>query len=160
MIGSRSRWWWSVGVAIAVAGCAASTPPSPTPIGGTVNADGAVNPDIAGRPSPVTVKIYQLRTAGGFESADFFAVYGNAAAVLGPDLIASRDVTVRPGETRRFDEEIDPRTRFVGIVAGFRDVQNARWRAVVPVPAKGLADRVLEVRLSSLAAEASFVEPN
>jgi type VI secretion system protein VasD len=143
-----------------VVGCAASSPPSPTPISGTVSADGAVNPDIVGRPSPVAVKIYQLRTAGGFQSADFFGLYSNATAVLGPDLIASRDVVVRPGESTRFDEEIDPRTRFVGIVAGFRDVQNARWRAVVPVPAKGLADHVLEVRLNNLAAEASFVEPN
>src|SRR5262245_37148397 len=159
MTSSNVPWRTAVVMALFLAGCA-TNPPSPTPIGGTVSADEAVNPDPGGRPSPIAVKIYQLRSAGGFESGDFFALYSNAAAILGPDLIASRDVTVRPGERKKFDEEIDPRTRFVGIVAGFRDVQNARWRAVVPVPTKDLSDQVLEVRVSALAAEASFVEPN
>lgn len=147
-------------LAAALIGCAASAPPAPTPIGGMVTADGAVNPDGTGRASPVTVKIYQLRTAGSFESGDFFALYGNAASVLGPDLISSQDLMIRPGESKRFAEEIDPRTRFVGVVAAFRDIQNAQWRAVVSVPAEDLEHRVLEVRLSSLAAAASFVDAN
>ena len=159
MNSTRVPCWPAVTLAILVAGCAPS-PPSAIPIGGSVSADDTVNPDVAGRPSPVAVKIYQLHSAGGFESSDFFALYSNATAALGPDLIASRDVTIRPGESKKFDEEIDPRTRFVGVVAAFRDVQNARWRAIVPVPAKDLANRVLQVRVSNLAAEVSFVEPN
>ena len=161
-----SRWRWSMAAVLLLAGCAKppppppppAPPPAPIPIGCTVDADEKVNPDIAGRPSPVAVKLFQLQTAGKFEAGDFFTLYRDAAAALGPDLVASREVTVRPGEQKRFDEEIAPQTRFVGIVVGFRDVQNARWRAVVAVPATGLAQQALEVRLAKLAASASFVE--
>jgi type VI secretion system protein VasD len=140
-----------------VAGCAAKVP-TPIPITGILTAHAAVNPDITGRPSPVAVKIYQLRSAGSFESSDFFSLYNQAAAVLGADLVSSTDITVRPGESKKFDEEIDPRTRFVGVVAGFRDIENARWRAVAPVPADELPEQQLEVSVKDLTAGASFVK--
>ena len=145
-------------VLLFVAGCAAKVP-KPIPIPGVLTAHAAVNPDITGRPSPVAVKVYQLRSAGSFESSDFFSLYNQAATVLGADLVSSTDITVRPGESKKFDEEIDPKTRFVGVVAGFRDIENASWRAVVPVPADKLADQRLEVSVKDLTAGAAFVKP-
>jgi type VI secretion system protein VasD len=145
-------------LALLVAGCGAPKVPTPVPIDGVLAADAGVNPDISGRPSPVTVKVYQLHASGSFESSDFFALYNQAAAVLGADLVASTDIIVRPGESKKFGQEIDPRTRFVGIVAGFRDIQNASWRALVPVPAKDLSEQRLEVTVKDLTAGASFVK--
>jgi type VI secretion system protein VasD len=147
----------SLAVVLLVAGCAA-TVPKPIPITGIVIAHAAVNPDITGRPSPVAVKVYQLRSAGSFESSDFFSLYNQGATVLGADLVSSTDITVRPGESKKFDEEIDPKTRFVGVVAGFRNVENASWRAVAPVPADKLAEQRLEVSVKDLAVGASFVK--
>jgi len=144
-----------LGLAVA---CGGPKVPKPVPIAGQLVADAAVNPDVTGRASPVAVKVYQLRSTGSFESSDFFALYGNAAAVLGADLVSSTDITVRPGETKRFDEEIDPRTRFVGVVAGFRNLENARWRAIVPVPTEKLAEQRLEVTVKDLTAKASFAK--
>lgn len=132
--------------------------PKPVPITGNLIAAGAVNPDITGRASPVAVKIYQLKSVGSFESSDFFALYTQPAAALGADLVSSTEVTVRPGETKRFDQEIDPLTRFVGIVAGFRNLENAQWRAVAPVPAKKLSSQQLEVTLKDLTAQVSFTK--
>src|ERR1043166_2389314 len=128
-------------VLLVLAAACAPKIPKPVPIAGNVIAAAAVNPDVTGRPSPVAVKVYQLRSAGSFESSDFFALYTQPAAALGADLVSSTEVTVRPGETKRFDQEIDPQTRFVGVVAGFRDHENAQWRAVAPVPAKKLSDQ-------------------
>src|SRR3990170_4768809 len=105
----RLSW---LGALLLVAGCAAKVA-KPIPITGVLTAHAAVNPDITGRPSPVAVKVYQLRSAGSFESSDFFSLYNQAATVLGADLVSTTDITVRPGESKRFDEEIDPRTRFV-----------------------------------------------
>ncbi len=161
MRSSPFRWPGAMAVLLLLAGCAKPPPPpppppAPVPVGCTVDADERVNPDIAGRASPVTVKLYQLRTAGKFEGGDFFTLYRDAAAALGPDLVAARDVTVRPGEQKRFTEEVAPETRFVGVVVGFRDIANARWRAVVAVPASGLAQQALEIRLSKLTASAAF----
>jgi len=140
-----------------VAACAAKVP-KPIPIPGILTAHAAVNPDITGRPSPVAVKVYQLRSAGSFESSDFFSLYNQAATVLGADLVSSTDINVRPGESKKFDEEIDPKTRFVGVVAGFRNVENASWRAVAPVPADKLPEQRLEVSVKDLTVGASFVK--
>jgi len=146
-----------VAALLLVAGCAAKVP-KPIPITGMLSAHAAVNPDITGRPSPVVVKVYQLHSAGSFESSDFFSLYNQAATVLGADLVSSTDIIVRPGESKKFDQEIDPRTRFVGVVAGFRDIQNASWRAVAAVSTDELPEQRLEVILKDLTAGASFVK--
>jgi type VI secretion system protein VasD len=163
---AKLGWWRLVVVAVALAGCGKGSAPAPVPppvepvvLDVVVDADGTGNPDIAGRASPVTVKILQLRTAGGFEAGDFFALNGTAATVLGPDLVASQETSVRPGEHKKLEETLDPRTRFVGIMAGFRDLENASWRAVVSVPAKGPPHQTLGVRLNRLTVLAAFVEP-
>ena len=145
-------------LALLIAGCGGPKVPTPVPIEGVLAAHAGVNPDISGRPSPVAVKVYQLHSSGSFESSDFFSLYNQAAAVLGADLVSSTDIIVSPGESKKFDQEIDPRTRFVGIVAGFRDIQNASWRALLPVPAKDLSKQRLEVTVKDLTAGASFVK--
>jgi type VI secretion system protein VasD len=146
-------------LALLVAGCGAPKVPTPVPVEGILAADAGLNPDVSGRPSPVTVKVYQLHTSGSFESSDFFSLYSQAATVLGADLVSSTDIIVRPGESKTFGQEIDPRTRFVGIVAGFRDIQNANWRALVPVPAADdLPEQRLEVTVKDRTAGASFVK--
>lgn len=155
--GRRSHRLAWLAVLCAVVGCAPKIP-KPIPIGGVVVAQPALNPDITGRPSPVTVKVYQLRSAGGFESSDFFSLYNQAATVLGADLVSATDMIVRPGESKKFDQEIDPKTRFVGVVAAFRDIQNASWRAVVPVDPDKLPEQRLEVQLKDLTTGASFVK--
>ena len=143
---------------VVAVGCSPKIPKA-VPIAGNLTAAAQVNPDVSGRASPVAVKVYQLRSAGTFESSDFFKLYTQPAAALGADLVSSTEIMVRPGETKRFDQEIDPQTRFVGVVAGFRDVENAQWRAVAPVPAADdLPERQLEVSLKNLTAAAAFTK--
>ena len=150
--------WISVSIALLVlAGCTPNIP-KPVPIAGNLIAAAAVNPDITGRASPVAVKIYQLKSAGSFESGDFFALYAQPAATLGADLVSLTEITVRPGETKRFDQEIELQTRFVGVVAGFRNLENAQWRAVVPVPPKKLESQQLDVTVKDLAAKVEFTK--
>jgi type VI secretion system protein VasD len=144
-------------VLVLAAGCTPKIP-KPVPIAGNLTAAAEVNPDVSGRPSPVAVKVYQLRSVGSFEASDFFKLYTQPAVALGADLVSSTEIMVRPGESKRFDQEIDPQTRFVGVVAGFRDIENAQWRAVVPVPAKNLPDQQLEVSLKHLTAAAAFTK--
>src|SRR5262245_32668588 len=161
---TRLAWWRLSLLAVALTACAKAPPPPPPPpepvaLDIMVEADGTVNPDIAGRASPVVLRSYQLRTEGAFEGGDFFALYGNAAAVLGPDLVASQDTAVRPGEHKELKDTLDPHTRLLGIVAGFRDVNNAHWRAVVSVPAKGPTHQQLGIRLHGLTVDAGLAEP-
>ena len=92
-----------------------------------------VNPDHSSRPSPVLVKIYELRNDLAFKQAEFTTLFDTPLQVLGADLIATDELVFIPGEARRVAYHPNPNTRFVGIVAGFRQMDRALWRVIKPV---------------------------
>ncbi|MDL2274723.1 type VI secretion system lipoprotein TssJ [Desulfosarcina sp. OttesenSCG-928-G10] len=89
-----------------------------------------VNPDNSGRPSPVRVKTYELRNDLAFKQADFQTLLDNPVQSLGADLIATDELVFIPGEARKMSYEPTPETRFIGVVAGFRQMDRARWRVI------------------------------
>jgi type VI secretion system protein VasD len=103
-----------------------------------VSAD--VNPDTAGRASPVVVRLFQLRNDGEFAAADFFALYEKEKETLGASLISREEYVLAPGETRTLEMPINPDARFVGAVAAYRDIRSAHWRALTRTPEKKLTD--------------------
>jgi type VI secretion system protein VasD len=128
-----------------VAGCAAAPKPAETKMQIVATAD--VNPDGKGRPSPIVVRVFQLKTEAEFAKADFFAIYDREKEVLGPSLIAREEYTLEPGETEDMKFEISRDARFLGVLAAYRD-QGAHWRALSPAPEKGLADMLKKDRLT------------
>lgn len=105
----------------------------PTVVDAVIQAAETLNPDASGRPSPVVVRVYELRSSSIFENADFFSLYEEEAATLGPDLIAHDEMEIQPGQGLKYDKALDPATRYVGVIAAFRDLENARWRDFVKV---------------------------
>jgi len=100
-----------------------------------------LNPDYQGRSSPVNVIVFQLASADAFDNADFFSLYEPGAAVLGGDLLGRTQLLLQPGEQREWIAEFDRETRFVGVIAAYRDIENAQWRATVALPKKGFIGR-------------------
>lgn len=101
-----------------------------------------VNPDFRGRPSPVRLRIIQLRATSAFESADFFAIAEDEAAALGGDYISHATLLVKPEENTEIVLDIDPEATHVGVVAAFRDIENAAWWGVAEVPDRRFLRRV------------------
>ena len=116
----------------------------------SVSAD--TNPDATGRPSPVVLRIYQLRTDAAFNSAEYFALYDDEKKVLGSERISGDEFVLAPAERRTIEISVAPEARFVGAVAAFRDIRNAQWRAVVPASRKGLTVTVEKARVTLSAA--------
>ncbi len=106
-----------------------------------VSAVEQLNPDHQGRPSPVNVIIFQLASSDAFTNADFFSLFDPEAAVLGGDLLGRTQILLQPGEARKWTAEFDKETRFVGVIAAYRDIENAQWRATVSLPKKGFIGR-------------------
>ena len=106
-----------------------------------VSAVEQLNPDYQGRPSPVNIIVFQLASADAFTNADFFSLFDPEAAVLGGDLLGRTQMLLQPGEVREWTAEFDKETRFVGVIAAYRDIENAQWRATVPLPKKGFIGR-------------------
>ncbi|SAK89959.1 putative lipoprotein [Caballeronia pedi] len=128
-------------------------PPAPTVVRISVNALDGVNPDRTGRPSPVVVRVYELKTTAAFDSADFFTLYGKDQATLGGDLNAKNEFLLRPGDSRSVEQTVQPGTKFVAVVAAYRDIERSRWRASAPVPLNQTT--VMNVRVE--AADVSIV---
>jgi type VI secretion system protein VasD len=113
----------------------------------TISASANANPDANGRPSPVVVRVYQLRADTAFNGADFFALFDDDQKVLGPELISRDEFTLAPADSRTIDVAVSGQTRFVGAIAAFRDIRNSQWRTLVPAPRKGLKVAVDGTRL-------------
>jgi type VI secretion system protein VasD len=114
----------------------ASAPPKPARTRLTVAATADTNPDANGRPSPVVVRVYQLKADTAFNAAEFFALFDDEMKVLGPDLIGRNEYTVAPSERRTLEMDVSADAKFVGIIAAYRDIRNAQWRTIVQAPLK------------------------
>ena len=98
------------------------------------SASSDVNPDPSDRASPIIVRYYQLAGTSAFEKADYFQIHDKEGALLGPDLIAREEVPLTPGASQTASFEAKPTTKFLGVIASYRDIDNAVWRGDVPIP--------------------------
>ena len=57
----------------------------------------------------------------------------SSGAALGPDLLGKTRLILSPGDSRQLPLELNPQTTFVGLVAGYRDIDNASWRTSIPI---------------------------
>ncbi len=90
-----------------------------------------LNPSPDGSSTPVRVRIFELKNPAAFMRADYFALAERAAATLGPDLIDQDEVLVQPGDQFTLKRTLDPATRQVGLLVGFREIDRALWRVSV-----------------------------
>lgn len=118
---------------ILAVGCGSGGPPL---LQGSIKADPTTNPDARGRPSPIVVRVYELKALGAFNTADFFSLFDKESEALGSELVGREEFDLRPAEIRPYKRQLQPDTKFIGVVAAFRDLENSRWRQAAPVPAK------------------------
>lgn len=116
----------------AVAACGTSAP-KPTRVEGAIAAAAGLNPSVNDRPSPLLLRIYELRSPTAFNQADFMALYEADQATLAADLVLREELMLQPGESRPFNKQLAAETRYIGVVAAYRNLERATWRAVVPV---------------------------
>ncbi|CRM42694.1 MULTISPECIES: type VI secretion system lipoprotein TssJ [Pseudomonas] len=115
-------------------GCGSLSPFSTlTKLDLSLTASDTVNPDLHGRPSPVVVRLLELRHPAAFENADFFSLYSHAEQALPKDWVNSEELELRPGEQQVLKLSIEPQSRYIGVLAAYRDLPHVQWRLVLPV---------------------------
>lgn len=121
-------------LALSLAACS-SPPPKPvvTTVNGTIQGSAKLNPSVNQRPAPLEVRVYELKTAAAFNTADFMALYRNDQATLGGDLVGREEMMLQPGESRPYRKTVSNDTKFIGVIGAFRNLEKATWRVVVPV---------------------------
>ena len=115
----------------------------------TVNAASDINPDEKDKPSPLFIRLYELKSPQLFEKADFIAMYERDEEVLGADFIAKQELTrFVPGTERTESLVLSKETRYVGLYAEFFDYGNSQYKIVFPVTANNVFRNKVEVRVS------------
>lgn len=160
--GLRRTWLLGVaaGAVAILAGCS-STPPKPVVSNIQVNTVAAddVNPDTRKRPSPVTIRLYALKSAAPFEAADFYSLFEKDSATLGAELVQREEMLLRPGEKKAIAFKLGPEVKAVAVMAAFRDLERSRWRAVHTVDVGKPTDLVVNLSGSQILIQATEGTP-
>lgn len=145
----------TLALAAIAAGCA-SKPPKPAALSGTITVSTQANPSASQRPSPLLLRVYELKSSATFSSADFMSLYQRDQAELAADLVARDEYLLAPGESKQFRKPLAPETRFIGVLAAYREFDRATWRSVVALtPAK---DQQLLIQAGERAVQASVAK--
>jgi type VI secretion system protein VasD len=116
-----------------VTGCSGDRSPKTTALEYTIVTDETINLNEAGVPSPIVLRLYELKDTANFSAATFFELFDNDTARLGGDLVSKREIELKPNDKRTFERDTPLETRFIGVIAGFRQLDVAEWRTVAEV---------------------------
>lgn len=119
---------------VLLTGCSTLSPYSKvTKLDLKLTASDQLNPDLNGRPSPIVVRLFELKHPVAFENADFFSLYERARESLAPDMVATEELELRPGETVELKLRVEEGSRYVGVLAAYRDLSDTQWRYTLQV---------------------------
>ena len=82
---------------------------------------------------PVVVRVYQLKDRKIFDKTVYQQLLKDGDTILKADLLASRDVVVKPGGDASLDMPMEADAQFVAVVGLFRhpDMINNTWKQVI-----------------------------
>lgn len=131
---------------LVLGGCSTLSPYSQlTKLDLTLSGSDQLNPDLNGRPSPIVLRLIELKHPVAFQSADFFSLYQRPKEALAPDLVTLEELELRPGEQRELKLSVQDGSRYVGVLAAYRDLPETSWRYVIALQAQARNAVVLKL---------------
>lgn len=92
----------------------------------------SLNPDDAGRPTSVAVRVYQLKERRLFDGASYDDLLKSDRTVLAQDLQAGTAAVLNPGASVSLSQPMQPDTRYVAVVAFYRNPGSGNgWKYVI-----------------------------
>ncbi len=121
-------------VVLGLTGLSACAPSGPGVVTVVAQGSAGMNPGPDGADRPLTLQIVQMRSAGAFDGADFFALQ-NPQAALGGEFIKADQIALTAGAAKTLAIGLDAGTTVIGVIAGFRDPGGKNFRAKAAVSA-------------------------
>ena len=118
-----------------------------------VHAIAGRNPGANGQAAPVRVRIFELKNAATFSRSDYFALADRAQSTLGLDLLDQDEVMVQPGQQLSVQRDLDPSTRQIGLLVGYRELDRAQWRTVINVPPRQYSEYQISLDVHAVRAD-------
>lgn len=108
--------------------------PPPTVVDAKIAVSAKANPDINKRPSPVVVRLYELKSLGKYTESDFYISFEDYESKLGADLLNSEQFHFNPGDIHTLKHDVSPDTNYIVVVAAYRNLDRAIWRDAISIP--------------------------
>lgn len=115
----------------------------------TIQSAKYLNPNLNGDPAPVVVTLYQLKSPYSFKQATFDALNSNSGKTLNTDLIDKNVIEVRPGSNLSVNQQISPNAQYLGIVAGYRNINKATWKKLIKLVNEPNKETIIHLDLES-----------
>ncbi|MBL4630200.1 MAG: type VI secretion system lipoprotein TssJ [Paraglaciecola sp.] len=116
-----------------------------------ITASADINPDIAGRPSSVIVRIYQLTNKINFEDSSYDALFESNHNALGTEYITLDEYLIDPNSRKEVELKISENAKYIGVVVGYRSTDMVTWRTVKTVPEDRFwRDSGIEIKIDKL----------
>ena len=82
---------------------------------------------------PVVIRVYQLKDRKTFDKTVYQQLLQDDSTILKDDMLASRDVVVKPGGDANLDMPMEEKAQFVAVVGLFRhpDMDSNAWKQVI-----------------------------
>ena len=99
-----------------------------------IRARAALNVNDDGIPLPTMIRLYQLKDRKAFDGADYKALSAGDGLVIKADLLAEKDIRLKPGEAVQIDMPMEETAQYVAVAALFLAPDQTRnsWRVVIP----------------------------
>jgi type VI secretion system protein VasD len=146
---------WAIALVMLLSACSTGS----SKVGGMLNldtdleltfqVDADLNPDDGGKPAPVFIRLYELKSTKLFDKAGFIELFERDQEVLGADFAGKVVLKpFRPGGNRVEKLVLGPETKFVGLYAEFLRYKNAKYKAVIPVVSHNIIASSARIQMS------------
>jgi type VI secretion system protein VasD len=111
--------------------------------------DSNINPDENKRPSPVYVRVYELKSPTIFQKADFIDLYERDTTILGADFVNKQVLKpLSPGVNRTDNLVLKNGAINVGLYVEFSQYRGVNYKVNVPVVEHSLTKNEVTVKIS------------
>lgn len=113
-----------------------------------LTAGGTINPDEKNVPSPVFIRLYELKSTAAFNKADFIDLYESDTEVLADSLVAKQELKRLIPATRRTDQLVlNKDTEYVALFAEFYRYKDSKAKVVFPVTASNVVRNSIKIEV-------------
>ncbi|WP_133405421.1 type VI secretion system lipoprotein TssJ [Parashewanella tropica] len=108
--------------------------PAPKTLTVMVSASYNINPNLKNNATPIKLRVYQLSDSEVFNQASFLNIFNDEQGVLKASLLSVRHLkSIIPGEKYQQVYPLLDGTKYIAILAGFSDYQEANDKAIFPI---------------------------
>ena len=109
-----------------------------------------INPDETNKPSPLFIRMYELKSDTLFNKANFIDLYEQDEKILGADLVRKQELKrFAPGEDREEKFVADENTQYIALFAEFFQFKDSQYKIIFPVTVNNVFRNKTTVVVSS-----------